>query len=292
MVKRNIIKYLNYRGKMTMRDDSVIEIHILTSHGSIDMCLAAIASFSVNCGAGIFVVIHDDGTLVQDDRDLVNKYFIDVKIIGSRDADKEVLPILSGYKYCRRFRRESVFAKKLFDMYFFAKNNKYMVVDTDVLFFSYPSEIIDWFMSPKEYITYNWDPYDYSQLFLKKISKDLMTNYKSGLNTGMFCFVKKMFDLSLLEEYLRYFYENNGIEWVTEQNCFNLLSSRTECIELSRDKYFFQNKRNLFYRNREINNFSKNIVAKHYSRYARSYFVVEGIKYLLSNYENSYLVKK
>ena len=276
----NIIKYLDSCKRVFLASDALIEIHVLTSHSHLLMCLASLMSFVKKCKNEFKVMIHDDGTLTENDYQLIDKYFSGINIIYSSHADEVVLKRLFKYKASLRFRREKVFAKKLFDFYFFAENKKILLLDSDVLFFKYPKEIMNWFLSNNEYITYNWDPNDYSQKYLKKIKHDLGYNYTSGLNIGLFCVYKKTFDLELINNYLEYFYRNNAIEWVTEQNCFNLLSTRMRCVSLPREKYFFQNKRNVFYKNRSIKNFSKKIVAKHYSRYARCYFITEGIKYL------------
>lgn len=255
------------------------EIHVVTSHDHIFYCLWAIKSFVWTSHLTPSIFIHDDGSLSRTDVKILREHLVGVKVISVQEADSKVRGKLEQYPMSRRFCRDSFLAKKIFNVYFFAISEKILIIDSDVLFFSFPRAICSWASSREKIIRYDYDPFDFRGRDKElKIENGLGINYVRYYNSGLQCLYKKVFDLQLIEKFLDFCYRERIIEYVTEQRCMSILVSRHKHRPLSRH-YFFQNKRNIFYTNRGLKSFASDFVAKHYSRYARTLFASEGINH-------------
>ena len=264
--------------------DSGFEVHSLTSTKHILYYLWGIKSLIKLSGLRPTVVIHDDGTLTSGNIDLLVSHLPGAKIIRANQADVHVLQRLRGYPSCIKYRQNEPFAKKVFDVFFYSKSQKVLILDSDILFINRTSEIINWVNSGDKQILYNHDPIDSEVRMHQKIKKGLNLDYISGYNSGLQCTFTKVFNIDLFEAYLTFLYNHNLVDWVTEQRGMSLLAHQYgRCRPLSRDRYFFQNRKSVYYNRRKISTFNRELVAKHYSRYSRSLFISEGINYLVNS---------
>jgi len=261
------------------------EIHSLTSHKHLHFYLWSIKSFIWASKLSPTIIIHDDGTLTKIDIKFLKSHLRGVKIITKKEANKQIDPQLKRYPACLKYRSKEPFAKKIIDVLLVAKTKKVMILDSDVLFFKKPTEIIRWAKDNKARNLFNWDPFDTEVSMHQKLKKNLDLEYSTGYNSGLQCLTRDVFNIKFLENYLSYCYKHESFDWwVIEQRSMSLLAYNYDsdlCKPLPRERYFFQNKRNVFYKNRSIETFPDSLVAKHYSRYARTLFATEGVRKLL-----------
>lgn len=121
-----------------------VEVHILTCHRDLldaIWCLKTFCHFSNTRPA---IVIHDDGTLGASDVETLLQHFHGCRIIRRADADAELTEVLSAYPHCLRFRLRPDFycALKLFDAFHLARADKLLLLDSDLLFFRRPVELL------------------------------------------------------------------------------------------------------------------------------------------------------
>ncbi|MDB5132575.1 MAG: hypothetical protein JWR02_2324, partial [Mucilaginibacter sp.] len=93
----------------------------------------------------IYIHYHEDGTLTIKEIDLLKKIFPGIKIFIRSENNLKVQNYLSskGLHNCAKLRGYYLFSIKLFDM-IIEKRTPYMLhIDSDVLFFSKPNEILD-----------------------------------------------------------------------------------------------------------------------------------------------------
>lgn len=88
--------------------------------------------------------IHDGG-LTRRQADRLQQHFPDATIVTRSDADERITSHLSsrGLSRCFDFRMRSHFGRKLFDYFVFSESERIISLDSDVLFFRRPSELID-----------------------------------------------------------------------------------------------------------------------------------------------------
>src|SRR5262245_48558443 len=72
--------------------DSRCEIHVLTSQQDWLNLVWALKSFYWASGRHYGLCIHDDGTLEDSSRRLLERHFPDARLIGRQEADRDVFP--------------------------------------------------------------------------------------------------------------------------------------------------------------------------------------------------------
>lgn len=278
----NLLEKVKSTQTIESSEKGELEIHTLTSHKHLYFYLWSIKSFFWVSNFIPKIVVHDDGTLSNEDLKLLISQINGVEVITKMEADKQILPLLIDYPSCYKYRSEQPFAKKVFDVFLLTNSRKIMILDSDIIFFRKPTEIVDWVSNKDSKMLYNWDPFDTEVSMHRRLERDLGVKYPAGYNSGLQCLIKDIFDIDFLEQYLSYCYDQKKLDWwIMEQRLMALLLYKYNSNSfkpLPRERYFFQNKKNVFYKNRNINSFPKGLVAKHYSRYARTLFSTEEVK--------------
>ena len=125
--------------------NSEFEIHILTSKKDFLNAVWCLKTFYYYSRTRPGLVIHEDGTLDSGNVKTGFKHFPNCRIIRKSDADRDLQRFLEGFKHSRKNRLRDDFycAAKLFDFLYYARAEKLVVLDSDVLFFRHPAEIIE-----------------------------------------------------------------------------------------------------------------------------------------------------
>lgn len=118
------------------------EAHILTSYRDWKMALWAIHSLIKFANGGIEIAIHDDGTLPECARRQFCSHFPSARIISIAEADSRVSTVLKGHKRMLHLRKRLKHFHKLTDFALFCTQKRMIVMDSDVLFFREPRELL------------------------------------------------------------------------------------------------------------------------------------------------------
>jgi hypothetical protein len=129
------------------------EIHIVTCKNHLLNAIWCLKTFYYYSGLRPKLVIHDDGSLGEKDIKELLKHFVNCRIIKRKDADKELNQFLSNYKYTQKARSYKTFfcCLKFFDAFYYAEAEKILVLDSDILFFKKPSEMIEYIKEDKPF---------------------------------------------------------------------------------------------------------------------------------------------
>lgn len=122
--------------------DTQCEIHVLTSAKDVLDLMWGLKSFYRASGRRYALCIHDDGTLTADLQAHLRTHFPAARLISRPEADAAVLPTLAGHPRCVDFRRSNHLAPKLFDFGHFLRSDRMLLLDSDVLFFDQPTELL------------------------------------------------------------------------------------------------------------------------------------------------------
>lgn len=127
-----------------------VPVHVLT--GERDWMQAAwmLASWFHFTEIAWRVVIHDDGSLSPHAVEVLKRLFHGARIIFRDEADAAMSAQLTRFPFCHDFRRAETVAIKIFDMPHFAAGKRFLMFDSDVLFFQHPREILDWVHTDNE----------------------------------------------------------------------------------------------------------------------------------------------
>ena len=250
-----------------------VPVHILT--GGKDWRLSAwmLASLFHFTEVAWPVVIHDDGTLTEDARVGLSGLFEGARIVPRAEADAEMAKVLRAYPFCADYQATHPLALKIFDMAHYATDERFMVIDSDVLFFARPGEIMDWATGPNTRASwFNEDVQESALLTAAEAREELDIKLWSRVNSGLCLIHKPAIDYDLCDRALALTSILSGQIWRIEQTLFALCASHAGRGGLLPPTYEVSLKRRA----------STGIIARHYVGKVRDRFYGEGLKRLHS----------
>ncbi len=213
---------------------------MLLGQSRILEALWALVSLSHFSKAAFKPIIHDDGSLTAGNVELLAQKFPNVRVIGKAEADSVVERHFTerGLERCRRYRRSFILARKVFDPVLFAEADSYVVLDSDVLFFSEPSDLMhrddesSERSSPSRYSVDNG--YRYS-LPPEELSLLIGMPTVDALNSGVMRLNKADLDFGQMEDYLAHpglWRADGRPDYYSEMTLFALELTRARALPL------------------------------------------------------------
>jgi len=125
--------------------DVEISVRMLVNSVRLYESAWAVYSFLVFSGLRPRVVFHNDGSLSAIHIAFLQQRFPGCEVVQRAEADPIVSAWLSKrcFANCLRLRDSLVFAKKLFDVCILANEERLVLLDSDVLFYQQPSELME-----------------------------------------------------------------------------------------------------------------------------------------------------
>ena len=140
-----------------------LEIHTLICSRDIEWFEKTYKLFNHYTNLENSIVVHEDGSFTQDDRNRLYDKFNNIEIIDKERSDVEILEFLKDYELCTHFRQSShhtIFRIKLFDIFYYTKNNNVLYLDSDILFCKEPTFMLDCFKTKTGfYLRDSWSSY-------------------------------------------------------------------------------------------------------------------------------------
>lgn len=206
--------------------DQHCEVHVLTSESDFLNLVWALKSFYHYAGRKYPLCIHDDGTLRPESAAALMEHFAGARLITRVQANDEVDAALRSYPRCQEFRRTNHLAPKVFDFVHYLACDRLLLIDSDVLFFEFPRELISRAENPQYRLNsvnadvssaYTVNPHEVS----RRCGFDLQPQFNSGLGV--------IHRASLRLEWIEEFLALPGIIghfWRIEQTLYALCSSK------------------------------------------------------------------
>lgn len=257
--------------------DSEFEVHIVTCEKDFLDAMWCLKTFYHYSGLRPKLVIHEDGSLSENSIQKFIKHFVNCRVIRRKDADEDLKRFLAGYQYCQKNRLRKGFfcALKLFDVFYCAETDKLLLLDSDILFFKKPVEIIKYIEEGKSF--FNSDYQDAYSKPVSELNKNFGINIFSKVNAGLM-FLRKEYYINNLD-FMEYYFER--MEEVVQNRDINrheqtlnaLLLSKCEAVRLNEN---YQISRQSIVPDKTV---SHHFVDDG----SRKNFYQEGLKYLKSN---------
>ena len=245
-------------------------VHVLT--GEKDWWLSAwmLASWFEASEHAWPITIHDDGTLPEEGAALLQRLFPNARVIRRADADAIMQRVLQPFPFCEEYRSLHPLALKLFDIPHFCKSSRYLMFDSDLLFFQYPHEIMEWAGSENDECWFNEDVQESSLLTAAEARDELDVKIWSRVNSGLCLIQKAAIDPDFLDRALAQTSILRGHIWRVEQTLYMLCGARHGKGGLLPKRYEVSLGRHA----------SEEVVCRHYVGAVRDRFYAEGIKRL------------
>ncbi|MBL4884092.1 MAG: hypothetical protein JKY95_06100 [Planctomycetaceae bacterium] len=224
---RDVVRLRILKTPPVVADDiSVCEIHVLTSEADWLNLVWALKSFYRASGRKYGLCIHDDGTLTDEIRKTLAQHFPAARILHRKESEEIVVAQLENYPLCKEFRLSNHLSPKVFDFRHHLRADRMFLLDSDVLFFKEPTELLRRIEDPQyQKNSVNADvasAYTVDPVVVKQqCNVDLISRFNSGLGV----IHRDSLRLDWIEEFL-------GLPdilshfWRIEQTIFALSSSR------------------------------------------------------------------
>jgi hypothetical protein len=195
--------------------EATVEVHTLTAHHHLRMYLTAIKSL-LRFYDDIAVVVHDDGSLNAEDVAALREHVQGIRIIERAGADADMQSQLAACPASRRLRDKVVNAFELFDNILLARTERLVNLNSDVLFLSEPTELIDWLAKDDRSIA---GVYEETPAEQKNFLSAFGCPFPPHVTTALACLPRDIYDASLVEKILA----RAEADWFTAQNVYPLL---------------------------------------------------------------------
>jgi hypothetical protein len=208
--------------------NSELELHVLTCEKDFMDLLWALKTFYFYSKLKTRLTIHDDGTLNSNRVRTLKTHFANCQVVMKNDADIYVGRLLKDHEFCSKYRFDdrTKLGIKLFDFVFYSQTKKIIFLDSDVLFFKKPAEINEFITAGKNFFLSDYmDAFSLPRNLLHTL---LGLEIECRVNTGlMFINVEKIYDLVLIESFLKAAYERDLPQppWA-EQTAWALIISK------------------------------------------------------------------
>lgn len=242
-------------------------VHSAVPHKYVYAYLTAIKSL-LRYEADLAVYVHDDGSLMDQDKQLIRQHVPGAKIVDRAWADREFAERVND-DFLLKVRSSYTSYLKLFDPTLVSPHERILVVDTDVLFLKRPLEILGWARSGGAPWYHRSGPWKkplnsasdqkqptpgpeappakkhIQQLVVESIpsiNSVLGTQYafEHGFNSGLIGYDRGQVDYTQLKNLLSHLYEKFGdmiFRWGAEQTMHGLTLCGAGAQALSMDEY-------------------------------------------------------
>lgn len=248
-----------------------VEVHLVCRQTDHLCALWALKSFYSTAGVRYPLVIHLNGTFTRTAVIRLHRHLPCARLVPGATADQEVARMLSGSgTRLLDARARSPFMRKIVDVALMSKGKKVLLLDSDVLFFRCPTEVLDacerkadeWLFQRDVATTYNLSP--------KEALEDLGITLADQINTGIVVFPREQADLMRCEQYLAHPKVSRATGWI-EQTLYALLASEQRRVKYLPANYLVSLGR------ADLGG----LIARHYAGPSRPLLTAEGIPFLL-----------
>lgn len=177
-------------------------VHLMCGRLDLDQLFWCLASWYRVVAEYPQVYIHDDSTLTRQQYAQINRLLPQAKIIDYQSATEQArnkwltdFPLLQAARNNSRDTRPV----QLIDPYFIGQSDYVMIMDTDILWFQPPIELLEYMREYRMPVFWqNASPCPFFFENGESLREDLLHH-----NGGLIFYQKRDFDLSLLEEFLQ-----------------------------------------------------------------------------------------
>lgn len=200
-----------------------VEVHMLSGHYHVFEAIAALKSFYRFCSVKYPLVFHDDGSLNPGDIANLNHHFPGIRVIQRREADERVDAYLESthLRACAKLRHYHATCLRLFDFAMYAEGKPFLQMNSNVLFFRQPTELLAALDQPLSSWTdrYNQEEFDSYTWTAEQVKEHTGLVLLPRINVGLMCLRRdtssfELFEkcaaipmLPSMEKMMTYFYE-------------------------------------------------------------------------------------
>jgi hypothetical protein len=169
---------------------------------------------------------HDDGSLTSTTRDALTQCFPGLHIISRVDADARMASQLANRPHCEAYRSKLPLGLKVFDVPYLGDTERFILLDTDLLFFERPKAILEWVDSGDDSCWFNEDVAEPAAIAYADATSRYGIELWHRVNSGLCLLTRNAFDFDLFEQWIQDADITAGHPWRVEQTLYALGASK------------------------------------------------------------------
>ncbi len=261
-------KILTVKKTWSSQTTAELSIHVLACSRDFIMLLWALQSFFTFFVRPFQFFIHNDGTLTIGQINILKKFFPNFILVAPDELLNNYQQVLNSQPIIKNFLTEHpeyYLMKKIVDPYFVSDKKNILVIDSDILWFQTPSELLTALNEDLPSTLMMWSPLPGPVYFKDGTG---LTEELSHHNSGVVLYRRDNFDLTVLADYLARvdIKHPNNFQFIEEGGFATCLKKITS---LSKERYIIKGAVN------------EQTVARHYTSPRRPGFYLEGLPRLI-----------
>ena len=174
---------------------------VCASH--LSMAVASAKSLMLAAGQPLHFLFHDDGSLTAADAGALKDHFPGSRVVMRDEADERAERELAAYPTIRTWRAQNVMPLKLIDVALWAPGRRVTYIDSDVLFFSHPGDLLEASRTPGSVNHFNRDIDPLYLTPVETVRDQLGVALQPCINAGLFVMNRGDLSQELLEGWLQ-----------------------------------------------------------------------------------------
>lgn len=175
---------------------------MVITRNMLEMGMLTMRSLEFHSGRTWAPVFHEDGTLKDEDVAVLKRHFPDARVILRKEADAALDKVLEPYPACREARGKHSWFLKNFDTWHFAPHDRYVVIDSDIVFFRRPDLLMQWIASRADTVHVMKDTSEKYARPREEIESLMGFPLWRKVNSGLDLMPRAAFALDLAEKFL------------------------------------------------------------------------------------------
>lgn len=255
-------------------EDGAVEVHLVCCQSDYLCALWSLKTFYRTSRARFPLVVHMNGRMSALARRRLRRHLPHARLIGPAEADATVNGWLSshGYRRLLEARSQNPFFVKLIDVHVLSRARRVMLLDSDVLFFARPEELLAAAEAPTGVVDcFQRDAATTYNLQVDEAMRDLGIPLVPAINTGIAVLDRATVDLARCEQLMGHPAVARSTGWI-EQTLYALVASEKRRVQHLPASYLVSlaPKEDL-----------TTLVARHYAGPSRRHLTEEGLPFVL-----------
>lgn len=215
-----------------------LPLYFLTGKSHIYQTIFCAHSLHISTKVKFQFILVDDGTFDEKLANRVKKQMPNVKLILKEEIQKNLESKLPKEKFPYLNYKRGIYPhiKKLTDIHTIDDNSNKLVLDSDMLFWNEPIEIIEWLRNPNGciYMLDCEESYGYDRKLMESLCKTVVPDL---VNVGVFGIKSSSIDWQQLENWTMTLESEQGASYFLEQALSAMLVVHQSKTVLNRETY-------------------------------------------------------
>jgi hypothetical protein len=207
------------------REEQSTSVHMLVSSQTWHAGLLAVMSLEFFTKRRWRVVIHEDGTVPEAARLEIERRLPGVRFVTRQEADEKARVVFANHPKSLAHRAQFNLFLKFADTLSFADRERFLVLDSDVIFFKTPTEILEWVDTNSKACLYNEDTKEKFCIPREQIELAFNQKLLPRFNSGLVLMQTSAMDPVLAEKFFETFEATAHAPKFFEQTLYALMAS-------------------------------------------------------------------